>query len=84
MDKERGRQMNCMLRKLMLKKVNEVLESRKDNIDACKKAVDVWQSRTQLVLDNVKSLRAKLDDNKLEDREIEEFVEELKKTVQSW
>lgn len=76
--------MNCMLRKFLLKKVNEVLESRKGDIDACKQAVDVWQRRAQVVLDCIKSLRAKLDDNKLDDGEIEGFVEEIRRMVEGW
>lgn len=76
--------MNCMLRKFILKKVNEVLKEKKTSVEACKKTVDLWQSRVQLVLDAVKSLSQKLDDGQLSDNEIETFVNELKKTVESW
>ena len=54
--------MNCMLRKFILKKVNEILKEKKTSVDACKKTVDLWQSRVQLILDSVKSLSQKLDD----------------------
>lgn len=76
--------MNCMLRKFILKKVNEVLKEKKTSVEACKKIVDLWQSRVQLVLDAIKSLSQKLDDGQLSDNEIETFVNELKKTVESW
>ena len=76
--------MNCMLRKFILKKVNEVLKEKKTSVEACKKTVDLWQSRVQLVLDAVKSLSQKLDDGQIDDNEIEAFVNELKKTVESW
>lgn len=76
--------MNCMLRKFILKKVNEILKEKKTSVEACKKTVDLWQSRVQLILDAVKSLSQKLDDGQLSDNEIEAFVNELKKTVESW
>lgn len=76
--------MNCMLRKFILKKVNEVLKEKKTSVDACKKTVDLWQSRVQLVLDATRSLSQKLDDGKIDDAEIEAFIEELKKTIESW
>lgn len=76
--------MNCMLRKFILKKVNEILKEKKTNVESCKKIVDLWQSRVQLVLDSVKSLSQKLDDGQIDDKEIESFVDELKQTIESW
>ena len=55
--------MNCMLRKFILKKINQILKEKKTSVESCKKTIDLWQSRTQLILDSVKSLSQKLDDN---------------------
>ncbi len=76
--------MNCMLRKFILKKVNEILKEKKTNVESCKKIVDLWQSRVQLILDSVKSLSQKLDDGQIDDKEIESFVDELKQSIESW
>lgn len=76
--------MNCMLRKFILKKVNEILKEKKTSVESCKRTVDLWQSRVQLILDSVKSLSQKLDDGQIDDKEIEAFVDELKQTIESW
>lgn len=76
--------MNCMLRKFILKKVNEILKEKKTSVESYKKTVDLWQSRVQLILDSVKSLSQKLDDGQIDDKEIESFVDELKQTIESW
>lgn len=55
--------MNCLLRKFILKKVNEVLKEKKNSIEAVRSAVGIWQSRAQALLDLVSSLKQKLDDN---------------------
>lgn len=84
MTRKLGEDMNCMLRKFILKKINQILKEKKTSVESCKKTIDLWQSRTQLILDSVKSLSQKLDDNQLDDKEIEDFVEEVKKTIESW
>ena len=56
--------------------MNEVLKEKKTSVEACKKTVDLWQSRVQLVLDAVKSLSQKLDDGQLSDNEVS-FTETL-------
>lgn len=76
--------MNCMLRKFILKKVNEILKEKKTSVESCKRTVDLWQSRVQLILDSVKSLSQKLDDGQIDDKEIVSFVDELKQTIESW
>ena len=63
MTRKTGEDMNCMLRKFILKKINQILKEKKTSVESCKKTVDLWQSRTQLILDSVKSLSQKLDDN---------------------
>lgn len=76
--------MNCLLRKFILKKVNEVLKEKKTSIEVVRSAVSVWQSRAQALLDLVSSLKQKLDDNKIDDAEIEAFAAEVKKFVEEW
>lgn len=63
MTRKLGEDMNCMLRKFILKKINQILKEKKTSVESCKKTIDLWQSRTQLILDSVKSLSQKLDDN---------------------
>ena len=76
--------MNCMLRKLILKKLNGLLEDNKDKVQESKKSVDLWLSRAEQITNCLKSLSEKLDDNKIDDKEIEETVSQIKALVEGW
>lgn len=73
-----------MLRKFILGQVNKILDNYKDNVQKSREVVNVWLSRAREVTKCLESLSAKLEDNKLDDKEIEEATEELTNLVNSW
>lgn len=76
--------MNCMLRKFILGQINKVLENYKDNIQKARENVNVWLNRAKDVTACLESLSAKLADNKIDDKEIEDALAELEKLVNGW
>ena len=49
-----------------------------------KNTIDTWVGRLQRILDCLKNILAKLDDNKLDSEEIDDSVAEIQKVVKSW
>lgn len=76
--------MNCMLRKFILGQINKVLENYKDNVQKARENVGVWLKRAKDVTACLESLSAKLADNKIDDKEIEDAIAELEKLVNGW
>ena len=76
--------MNCVLRKFILGKINDVIGAKKDGVEKARAQVALWTSRTKAVCAALESLSAKLEDNQLDPDELEEAVAELKALVENW
>lgn len=76
--------MNCVLKKFVVKTINKVLNDYKTNVAASREAVSLWTSRTRKLLECLESLLAKLDDNQLDDKELEEAVKSIENLVKGW
>lgn len=76
--------MNCILRNFLLKQINKVLDNYKDNVQKARAVVDTWLKRAKDVTACLESLSAKLADNKIDDKEIDEVVAELESLIESW
>ena len=71
-------------KKYILGKVNDLLEVNQDNVVKVKNTIDTWVGRLQKILDCLKNILSKLDDNKLDSEEIDDSVAEIQKVVKSW
>lgn len=71
-------------KKYILGKVNDLLEVNQDNVVKVKNTIDTWVGRLQKVLDCLKNILSKLDDNKLDSEEIDDSVAEIQKVVKQW
>jgi chromosome segregation ATPase len=76
--------MNCILKKFILKTVNKVLDEHKTNVEKAKATVSTWTTRTKRLLECLESLQTKLDDNKIDDKELEEAVKDVQDLVKEW
>lgn len=73
-----------MLRKFILSQINKVLDNYKDNVQKARENVNVWLKRAKDVTACIESLSAKLADNKIDDKEIEDAVADIEKLVNGW
>ena len=71
-------------KKYILGKVNDLLEVNQTNVVKVKNTIDTWIGRLQKILDCLKSILSKLDDNKLDSQEIDDSVAEIEKVVKAW
>lgn len=73
--------MNCILRKLLLDRLNKLIETYKTDIDGSRKTVETWLARTTAVAQYVKSLSDALEDGKIDETEVENAVQRIKDLV---
>lgn len=73
-----------IVKKVIVGKVNDLLEVNQDNVVKVKNTIDIWIGRLQKILDCLKKILSKLDDNKLDSEEIDDSVAEIEKVVKSW
>ena len=74
----------CILKKFILKKINELLSDYDTNVTKAKQALELWSTRAQKILDCLKKMLEKLEDNQVSAEEVEQAVDELKVLVQEW
>ena len=76
--------MKWLVKRVILGKVNDLLEVNQTNVVKVKNTIDTWVGRLQKILDCLKNILSKLDDNKLDSEEIDDSVAEIEKVVKSW
>ena len=76
--------MNCFLKGFIIKRLNKLLDGGVDGVKKARENVLLWIGRTEKICAALKSLAAKLEDNKVTEAELEEAVAELKALVQGW
>lgn len=76
--------MNCVLRKFIIGKLNDFLEMKQEDVAKAKNLVELWNTRAQKVSLALSSLLQKLDDGKVDEEEIEQAVDEIRRLVGEW
>jgi len=76
--------MNCVLRKFIIGRLNDLLEAKQEDVQKAKEMVELWNGRAQKVSQALSAILSKLDDNKLDDEELEQAVDELRRLVGEW
>ena len=76
--------MNCFLKGFITKKLNSILDAKKDGVEKARAQVALWTSRTKAVCQALESLSAKLEDNQLDPDELDAAVAEIQNLISSW
>lgn len=71
-------------KKYIIKALEEYLENRKENLMVILCAVKSWTARLQIILDELNKISNRLEDGKIEDKEIDDSVKEIKDIIDSW
>lgn len=77
-------EMNCLLRKFILKSINKLLDDYKGNVEAAKGKVWTWMKRSDAINKFLQGLYEKLSDNNLTKEELESALNEFKEMVSRW
>ena len=72
------------IKKYLIGKVNDILEVNQTNVTKTKNTLDTWIGRLARILDCLKNILAKLDDNKLDSEEIDDSVAKIQDVVKQW
>lgn len=73
-----------LIKKIICGKMNNLLEKNKGNMEKIRSTLLVWISRIEKILGCLKSLLAKLEDNKIDSDEVKQTTDEIKKLVGEW
>ena len=71
-------------KKYVISLVNDLLNDYKDNIEKAKLTLELWVKRIDKILNTLRSMLNKLDDNKITDEEVEQVTNEITSTIKEW
>lgn len=73
-----------IVKKVIMGKVNDLLEEYKGDVSKVKDTLQLWIARLEKILSCFKSLLTKLDDCKIDDEEIDETAAEVENLIKEW
>lgn len=76
--------MKWLVKRVIIGKVNDLLDEYKDNVGKVKDTLQTWIARLEKIISCFKSTLAKLDDGKIDSDEIDQTVAEIEEVVKSW
>lgn len=75
---------NCIIKRFVLKRLNSLLDDRKESIAKARESVATWTGRCKSLCGLLESLSAKLEDNTLTDDELKESISEVESLIREW
>ena len=76
--------MKWIVKKVIVGKVNDLLDEYKCDVSNVKNTLIVWVARLEAIINCFKGLLQKLDDGKLDSDEIDQVVEEINILLKNW
>ena len=71
----------CVVKKIVLKRLNKLIKEYDGNIDKAKETVRLWLKRVNLVSECLEKLLKKLDDGEITADEVTEAMKDVKDTI---
>lgn len=71
----------CIVKKIVLKKLNELLKEYDGNIDKAKETIRLWLKRVNLVSGCLETLLKKLDDGELTADEVKDAIKDVQDLI---
>lgn len=71
-------------KKYVISLVNDLLNDYKDDIEKAKLTLELWVKRIDKILNTLRSMLNKLDDNKITDEEVEQVTNKITSTIKEW
>lgn len=73
-----------VVKKFVIGKINDLLQKYKDDVATVREVLSRWIGRTQKILDCLKSLSKKIEDNELDENEAKETADEVAQLIKEW
>lgn len=73
-----------LAKKYIIKAIEEYIEARKENFAVVLCAIKTWIIRLKIIIDELEKIAERIEDGKIEDKEISDSVDEIKSIVESW
>lgn len=75
---------HCIIKRFVLKRLNGLLDDRKESIAKARSTVELWTGRCKSLCGLLESLSAKLEDNTLTDDELKSAVDDIQAIIREW
>lgn len=72
------------VKRIILKKLNNLLKDYRDDVDKARDILDLWIGRIERISNYLKSLMDKIDDGVIDEGEVESAIEDAKDLVKEW
>ena len=73
-----------IIRKWILKQINNLLSKYETNILTVRNTLTSWITKLELIITIFKRTLTRLEDNKLTDEEIDDTISDVEKTIKEW
>lgn len=73
-----------IVQKVIVGKINDLLDQYKDDVSKVRDTLKVWIARLDKILFAFRSLLEKLEDNKIDAEEIDQTVAEVEQVIAEW
>lgn len=73
-----------IIRKWILKQVNNLLSKYETNILTVRNTLTSWITKLELIITIFKRTLTRIEDNKLTDEEIDDTISDIEKTIKEW
>ena len=73
-----------MIRKWIVGQLNKLLEQYKDNILKVRNTLTSWIAKLELIVMALKRVLTRIEDNKLDDKEIDDTIADIEKIIKDW
>ena len=71
-------------KKYIIKAIEEYIEARKENFAVVLCAVKTWINRLKIIIEELEKIESRIEDGKIEDKEIDDSVNEIKEIIDTW
>ena len=73
-----------IIRKWILKQINNLLSKYETNILTVRNTLTSWITKLELLITIFKRTLTRIEDNKLTDEEIDDTISDIEKTIREW
>lgn len=73
-----------LAKKYIISALNDLLEKYKDNVTVISDALQLWITRLQVIIEEMKKILTRVSDGKIENDEVKESVKEIETIIKNW
>ena len=73
-----------LAKKYIISSLNDLLDKNKENVEKICEKINFWTTKLTLIIELLKRISSRCSDGKLEDKEVDQTVDEIEKIVKEF